>query len=893
MYCPVLLLLYYIVTIKGIRITIHHSSYNHLSSSSLRAVTEPTKKTDYKYNQISSSTLPSSTIITTSTPSGSTRTRKYNPTKRLMRTGGVSSYNDIKKLDNNSKGNVIDILELAKRRSTNPDDIIAACRKCHEDNGNGGRRMSVKEYNIVIKALGDRGYLNSCDDILTIMLESNIKPSVVTYSTLISRAASWQKIQKAETYFKKMESDGIIADVQAYNSLLNAYAKSGDTNRALDVVKCMDKSNVAPNVVTFNTLIDSCARSRNIAKAQEVFLMMKTRGIEPNERSYISLVHALCEAGSVDAAIKLVEKMDRESKLYSGVIYSILLHFLGKEGDIQRAFEIMANMKSKGVVPNVVTFTSLVHACGRHGKLDLAFEIYKEMTKSPKAEDRPNSITCSSLVDACLKAGKVDEAFEIVHDMRNLGIKLTEVTYTSLISELTRLKQLDRILEVFLNEQDNVAPIPIKRKGKPVFPTSAQTLTLGIDMSNDDINRDLPNLSNSTMGQLTSILESLPNLNSGAASAILTMLRLTELLDAALTVSVSMTEISEADTYLIMKSIENSKDINSFSQWIKDNLPIYEDKSTYIPVYQLLEDVSNKRNNILTFYQSIISSSSSSSNGTTSVDKRGDKNVDLDYSSIISEYEAIRQKGEMPGEGIYKSLLKSIAQKSKIESSSSTKNGLESRQLRHNELFRLYLVFQEMRMAGIQPDAAIYNTLINACAGAGDLEKAFEAIEEMQADGLAPDVITYTSLIKACGSILGHKAVSAAEEIFETMQQRTNHFATYTEPNELTFKNLIQVYIEAAKVNQILNTERIWTLLDDILNRGLKPSVSTLKFCMQAAIYDNDADKALKIITITKAKKKYDYYLWSSAANLLSKHNSMKYEEEKLRIEIAERKDRT
>jgi pentatricopeptide repeat protein len=557
----------------------------------------------------------------------------------------------------------------------------------------------------------------------------------------------------------------------------------------------------------------------------------------------------------------------------------------------ERAFEIMANMKSKGVVPNVVTFTSLVHACGRHGKLDLAFDIYKEMTKSPKAEDRPNSITCSSLVDACLKAGKVDEAFEVVHDMRNLGIKLTEVTYTSLISELTRLKQLDRILEVFLNEQDNDAPIPIKRKGKPVFPTSAQTLTLGIDMSNDDINRDLPNLSNSTMIQLTSILESLPNLSSGAASAILTMLRLTELLDAALTVSAYINEISEADMYLIMKSIENSKDIDLFSQWIKDNLPNYEDKSIYIPVYQLLDDVSRKRNNILAFYQSIVASNSSS-NDLNTILKKGEKSANRDYSSIISEYEAIRQKGEMPGEGIYKSLLKSIAQKSKIESSSSTKNQVESRQLRHNELFRLYLVFQEMRMAGIQPDAAIYNTLINACAGAGDLEKAFEAIEEMQADGLAPDVITYTSLIKACASTLGHEAVSTAEEIFETMQQRTNHFATYTEPNELTFKNLIQVYIEAAKVDQILNTKRIWMLLEDIFNRGLNPSISTLKYCMQAAIYDNDAVKALKIINITKTKKKYDYYLWSSAANLLSKHASMKHEEEQLRIEIAEKRER-
>jgi len=883
-----LLILCYVAIATGLRL--RSISFKH--ALTLHAVTEPTKKSSDNYyyideslkNQISSTSKASSNLI-------SSGTRKYNPTKRLMRTGGVSSYTDNKKVDTNNRDSVIDVLDLSKQRNASPDDIVAACRKC-QSNGKNMRRMSLKEYNIVIKALGDRGYLNSCDDILTIMLENNIKPSVVTYSTLISRAASWQKIQKAETYFKKMQSDGIIADVQAYNSLVNAYAKSGDTNRALDVVKSMDRSNVLPNVVTFNTLIDSCARSRNIAKAQEIFLMMKNRGIDPNERSYVSLVHALCEAGSLDAAIKLVEKMDTESKNFAGVIYSIILHFLGKEGDIQRAFEIMANMKSKGIVPNVVTFTSLVHACGRHGKLDLAFEIYKEMTKSPKPEDRPNSITCSSLVDACLKSGKVDQAFEVVNDMRNLGIKLTEVTYTSLISELTRLKQLDRILEVFLNEQDNEAPVPIKRKGKPVFPTSAQTLSLVNEVSDDDMTRDLPNLSNSSMVQLTAILESLPNLNSGAASAILTILRLTELLDAALSVSSSIDEISEADMYLIMKSIENSKDIDTFSQWIKSNLPQYENKSMYVPVHNLLDQVCQKRNSILAFYQSIISSSSNSyNNDNTKIDIIGERDATLDYSTIISEYEAIRDKGEVPGEGIYKSLLNTIANKSKIDSSTSSKNEFESRQLRHNELFRLYLVFQEMRMAGIQPDAAIYNTLINACAGAGDLEKAFEAIEEMQADGLAPDVITYTSLIKACGSTLGPKAASTAEEIFETMQQRTNHFSTYIEPNEFTFKNLIQVYIEAAKIDQNLNTERIWILLEEIFNRGLVPSISTLKYCMQAALYDKSADKALKIISITKAKKRYDYFLWLSAANLLNKHG-MIYEEEQLRREMIEREMR-
>ena len=35
-------------------------------------------------------------------------------------------------------------------------------------------------------------------------------------------------------------------------------------------------------------------------------------------------------------------------------------------------------------------------------------------------------------------------------------------------------------------------------------------------------------------------------------------------------------------------------------------------------------------------------------------------------------------------------------------------------------------------LANHQADAAVYNTLINACAGVGDLEKALETVQAMQ-----------------------------------------------------------------------------------------------------------------------------------------------------------------
>jgi len=85
-----------------------------------------------------------------------------------------------------------------------------------------------------------------------------------------------------------------------------------------------------------------------------------------------------------------------------------------------------------------------------------------------------------------------------------------------------------------------------------------------------------------------------------------------------------------------------------------------------------------------------------------------------------------------------------------------------------------------------------------------------------------------------------------------------------------------------------IGTSKMYSYIEDIFDKGIFPTMSTLKYGMQAAVYENDAEKALKIINISKAKNKYDQFLWTSAAQLFEKKGLIK-EEEKLRVEINSR----
>lgn len=85
-----------------------------------------------------------------------------------------------------------------------------------------------------------------------------------------------------------------------------------------------------------------------------------------------------------------------------------------------------------------------------------------------------------------------------------------------------------------------------------------------------------------------------------------------------------------------------------------------------------------------------------------------------------------------------------------------------------DNLFRVFLVFQEMRSRGVRPDLRAYNALVNTCADVGEFERALGVVRQMVDDdhggGLQPDVVTYTCLIKAAARA-NPPRVEEAEEV--------------------------------------------------------------------------------------------------------------------------------
>ena len=518
------------------------------------------------------------------------------------------------------------------------------------------------------------------------------------------------------------------------------------------------------------------------------------------------------------------------------------------------------------------------------------------MMRADNPCDRPNSITCSSLIDSCLKMDEIDLAFGVLMDMRLNQVPLNEVTYTSLITELTRLKQLDRIVDIVEGEPESGTPPVMRSWQQEINALSARTkkrqanffcadngmgdtpwTNIGYSDSGGNSRKD------SSKGLSTPVLEELVKLLSDAervdaaldildstvgynqlpspnvVKVVLSAVESAKELERTRELMIKITQMlgtSSNDAYskacAILLAASDRADvlkdaIEALSPIWRDQLEIAYDTKAFVrgPDTKILDH---------TEYHDFSTSKFSSRCGD------GADQISVEFYNKIKVYhdqgdydEVIRLFGEMKVKDehkvsnprVYRILMEAVYRRS---CDSCEVNEWEG------GLFRLYLVLQEMKIAGIQADTATYNTLINACAAIGDVERAMDTVENMQSDGVAPDVITYTSLIKAFAISCSReewimrnnsKLISyavQAESLFTEMQQKANHFSKYIEPTELTFSRLMQVHLACG------NTTRIWELFSLMKSRGISPSVYSYRTCFQAAYETQNIEKALVVL---------------------------------------------
>jgi pentatricopeptide repeat protein len=348
---------------------------------------------------------------------------------------------------------------------------------------------SVRDCNAALAAFGDAGDLlralrlfgkmrkvAACTN-RTMIVPT---PTLVTYSTLMSRAIKFSKPLVALRLWDLMiqkRSPGAIPmediDVKAANIRMNCFAKLADVSQAQNLLQQMitgdgpDVPRLPPNIVTYNTLLHACQRAGDLDAALAVVRHM--HHCRPDARTYTSLMATVARQKSASAgrndpslAFVLLDEMKSRGIRPNGITYSALIDVCGRcrRPDLalrglrimllQKAQEAESLSKMKGnnnnkaiyTLPDEVgAWTAAINACGKAGRIQTAMRLFRAM---PGFGVIPNTITCGSLTDSLLRAGATAETLDVLRYMKKNGIVPSEVMYTSLMTRAERLAKMER-----------------------------------------------------------------------------------------------------------------------------------------------------------------------------------------------------------------------------------------------------------------------------------------------------------------------------------------------------------------------------------------------------------------------------------------------------------------
>ncbi|ERN12193.1 hypothetical protein AMTR_s00034p00144680 [Amborella trichopoda] len=102
-----------------------------------------------------------------------------------------------------------------------------------------------------------------------------LKPSVVTYNTLLAGLGKEGKIERAMEFFKRVDQCGGPPDTMSYNTIMDSLCKDGKVGLALNMFYEMPEKGCNPDVSTYNKVIHGLVKEEKLDEALWFFSQMK------------------------------------------------------------------------------------------------------------------------------------------------------------------------------------------------------------------------------------------------------------------------------------------------------------------------------------------------------------------------------------------------------------------------------------------------------------------------------------------------------------------------------------------------------------------------------------------------------------------------------------------
>jgi pentatricopeptide repeat domain-containing protein 1 len=269
---------------------------------------------------------------------------------------------------------------------------------------------------------------------------------------------------------ENMDSRNITVDTFLYNNVISVCSKTKDWRLAIDLLLVMQNKGVSIDTISFSSAISACAKAGRWRESLNLLNEMAIAGIVADTICYSSAISACASAGCWKEALLLLSNMKSKNIPLDTIVCNSAISACSSSGEWTVALRLMDLMRTEGLIPNAYTYASAMSACDVAGECNEALSLLEKMLSSmiPPLEasassdsdpsDMINSrrTTLAALdiltatvpfniaIAATAKCGRISKAKELFYRMGLLGVPRNAITYTTVITGITKSKNFDQ-----------------------------------------------------------------------------------------------------------------------------------------------------------------------------------------------------------------------------------------------------------------------------------------------------------------------------------------------------------------------------------------------------------------------------------------------------------------
>lgn len=291
-------------------------------------------------------------------------------------------------------------------------------------------------------------HLNQALSLYEDMQRRNMKPSLVTFNTLIHIASQVPDLRTAQHLYHDMIAQGIQPDAYTYSTLLRSMGRMGDLSgveRMLDQLQSMP--HVRNNTVVWNAVIASYMSNGRSDEADAVFADMcralqwkrrrRRRWRENGHQAQEEEEQCTETSNNDDDDCSLAEP---ENNIPPADAYTFRIHIenLLRKNQVKEALCALEQMTAYGLRPETAVYNALFMQIGNQPDAATLRRLYAHMREHSVP---PNSDTMYSLVSALLDSGDTKFALETFYKI-SLETQAAEVAVQQQVVETVSVARL-------------------------------------------------------------------------------------------------------------------------------------------------------------------------------------------------------------------------------------------------------------------------------------------------------------------------------------------------------------------------------------------------------------------------------------------------------------------